>query len=89
MGKILLHEESEATVSDSFLKDVSNRAQKWNVGPEHRKERETFRGCFGKRTPFLRLRAQLKTGCEPEFNYKGCEQSRSEMERWTGTPEGT
>ncbi len=32
MGKILLHEESEANVSDSFLKDVSNRDQKWNVG---------------------------------------------------------
>ena len=48
------------------LKDVSNRAQKWNVGPEHRKERETFLGCFGKRTPFLRLRAQLKTGYEGE-----------------------
>ena len=56
---------------------MSNRAQKWNVGPEHQKERETFCGCFGKRTPFLRLRAQLKTGCEPEFNYKGCEQSQS------------
>ena len=41
------------------LQDVSNRVQKWNVGPEHRKERETFCGCFGKRTPFLRLRAQL------------------------------
>ena len=59
MGKIL-RGESEANVSDSFLKDVSNRDQKWNVGPEHRKERETFRGCFGKRTPFLRLRTQLK-----------------------------
>ena len=56
--------------TNSTTKDVSNRAQKWNVGPEHRKERETFRGCFGKRTPFLRLRAQLKTGCEPEFNFK-------------------
>ena len=30
-----------------------------------------------------------RRACEPEFNYKGCEQSRSEMERWTGTPEGT
>ena len=39
---------------------MSNRVQKWNVGPEHRKERETFCGCFGKRTPFLRLRAQLQ-----------------------------
>ena len=26
---------------------------------------------------------------EPELNYTGCEQSRSEMERWTETPEGT
>ena len=68
MGKILLHEESEANVSDSFLKDVSNRGQKWNVGPEHRKECETFRGCFGKCTPFLRLRARLKTGCEGEWS---------------------
>ena len=50
----------------STIKDVSNRVQKWNVGPEHRKERETFRGCFGKRTPFLRLRIQLKAGCEAE-----------------------
>ena len=29
-----------------------------------------------------------RRACEPEFNYKGCEQSRLEMERWTGTPEG-
>ena len=55
-------------------KDVRHRAQKWNVGPEHQKERETFCGCFGKRTPFLRLRAQLKTGCEPEFNFKDVKQ---------------
>ena len=27
--------------------------------------------------------------CEVEFNFIGCEQSRSEMERWTGTSEGT
>ena len=59
---------------------MSYRAQKWNVGLEHRKERETFCGCFRKRTPFLRWRTQLKTGYETE---------RSEMERWTGTPEGT
>ncbi len=38
---------------------MSNRVQKWTVGPERRKERETFCGRFGKRTPFLRLRAQL------------------------------
>ena len=38
---------------------MSNRVQKWNVGPERRKERETFCGRFGKRTPFLRLRVQL------------------------------
>ena len=49
------------------LQDVSNRVQKWNVGKfftvrriwNWKKGRETFRGCFGKRTPFLRLRAQL------------------------------
>ena len=23
-----------------------------------------------------------RRACEPEFNFKGCEQSRSEMERW-------
>ena len=140
---------------------MSNRVQKWTVGPERRKERETFCGRFGKRTPFLRLRAQLHrirgrtlrtesldrinardleqvvrllrevdvspvspsstTGCEEkrleamtvrrlaardclqscgltskglslcfsELNYTGCETSRSEMDRWTGTPEGT
>jgi len=39
---------------------VNNRVQKWNVGPEHRKERETFCGRFGKRTPFLRWRVQLQ-----------------------------
>ena len=58
----------------STTKDVSNRGQKWNVGPEHRKESETFRGCFGKRTPFLRLRSRLKIGCES---------SRLEIDHWT------
>ena len=72
MGKIL-RGESEANVSDSFLKDVSNRDQKWNVGPEHRKERETFRGCFGKRTPFLRLRAQLKAERQKLRIFSQCE----------------
>ena len=54
---------------------MRHRVQKWNVGPERRKERETFCGRFGKRTPFLRWRAQLyrtlsltgpssTTGCE-------------------------
>jgi len=37
---------------------VRHRVQKWNVGPERRKERETFCGRFGKRTPFLRRRTQ-------------------------------
>ncbi len=46
---------------------MSYRVQKWNVGLEHRKERETFCGCFRKRTPFLRLRTQL-TGCEGEWS---------------------
>ena len=41
------------------LRDVRHRAQKWNVGLERRKERETFCGRLRKRTPFLRLRAQL------------------------------
>ena len=39
---------------------MSNRVQKWNVGLERRKERETVCGRLRKRTPFLRLRAQLQ-----------------------------
>jgi len=40
MGKILLHEESEANVSDSFLKqDVSLRGKKSTTGPNQRKHR--------------------------------------------------
>ena len=46
--------------TNSTTQDVSNRVQKWNVGLERRKERETFCGRLRKRTPFLRLRAQLK-----------------------------
>ena len=46
--------------SSSTTQDVSNRVQKWNVGLERRKERETFCGRLRKRTPFLRLRAQLQ-----------------------------
>ena len=46
---------------------MRHRVQKWNVGPERRKERETFCGRFGKRTPFLRWRTQL-TGCEGEWS---------------------
>ena len=30
-----------------------------------------------------------RQSCEPEFNYTGCEQSRSEMERWTRTTQRT
>ena len=30
-----------------------------------------------------------RLACEPEFNYTGCEQSRSEMERWTRTTQRT
>ena len=44
---------------------MRHRDQKWNVGLERRKERETFCGRLRKRTPFLRWRAQLQ-GCEPE-----------------------
>ena len=56
----LLREVDVSPVSpSSTTQDVSNRVQKWNVGLERRKERETFCGRFRKRTPFLRLRAQL------------------------------
>ena len=48
-----------------IYKDVRHRAQKWNVGPEYRKRLEQPCGYFGKRTPFLRWRAQLQ-GCEAE-----------------------
>ena len=43
----------------STSQDARHRAQKWNVGLERRKERETFCGRLRKRTPFLRWRAQL------------------------------
>ena len=43
-----------------IYKDARHRAQKWNVGLERRKERETFCGRLRKRTPFLRWRAQLQ-----------------------------
>ena len=64
----LLREVDVSPVSpSSTTQDVSNRVQKWNVGLERRKERETFCGRFGKRTPFLRWRTQL-TGCEGEWS---------------------
>ena len=44
---------------------MRHRVQKWNVGLERLKERETFCGRLRKRTPFLRWRAQLQ-GCEAE-----------------------
>ena len=47
------------------LQDVRHRAQKWNVGLERRKERETFCGRLRKRTPFLQCRTQLQ-GYETE-----------------------
>ena len=80
MGKILLHEESEATVSDSFLKDTRANAQGRIIGLICRKGLGTSRADIS---------GNGRRACEPEVNYKGCEQSRSEMERWTGTPEGT
>ena len=79
MGKIL-RGESEANVSDSFLKDTRANAQGRIIGLIWRKGLGMSRAAIsgnGRRT------------CEPGFNYKGCEQSRSEMERWTGTPKGT
>ena len=48
-----------SAMTSSTLQDTRHRDQKWTVGPKHRKERETFCGCLGKRTPFLRLRVQL------------------------------
>ena len=56
--------------SSSTTQDVSNRVQKWNVGLERRKERETFCGRLRKRTPFLRLRAQLRRMAERQKTRK-------------------
>ena len=56
---------------------MSNRVQKWNVGPERRKERETFCGRFGKRTPFLRLRAQLHRIRERTFRTESLDRSNA------------
>ena len=59
--------------SSSTTQDVSNRVQKWNVGPERRKGLGTRRAyVWGNARHF----------CDCELNYPGCEQSRSEMERW-------
>ena len=54
-------------------------ALKWNVGPERRKERATFCGRFGKRTPFLRGRVQLL----------GYEKRRLETNHWTRITQAT
>ena len=59
---------------------MRHRVQKWNVGPERPKERETFCGRFGKRTSFLRWRAQLKTGYEKR---------RLETNHWRQITQGT
>ena len=56
--------------SSSTTQDVSNRVQKWNVGLERRKEHETFCGRLRKRTPFLRLRAQLRRMAERQKTRK-------------------
>ena len=63
---------------NSTTQDERHRAQKWTVGPERRKERATFCGRFGKRTPFLRLRAQLQEFefNKPEFNYRMAERQK-------------
>ena len=63
-----------------IYKDARHSAQKWNVGPEYRKRLEQPCGYFGKRTPFLRWRAQLQTGYEGE---------RSGTNHWKQTPQGT
>ena len=79
MGKIL-RGESEANVSDSFLKDTRANAQGRIIGLIWRKGLGMSRAAIS---------GNGRRACEPEFNYKGCEQSRLEMERWTGTPKGT
>ena len=61
----------------STTQDVRHRAQKWNVGLERRKGLGTSRADIS---------GNGRRSCEPELNYTGCETSRSEMERWTGTP---
>ena len=33
--------------------------------------------------------ARLRDFCDGELNYTGCETSRSEIDHWTGTTEGT
>ena len=62
------------------LQDTRANAQDWNTGLICRKGLGTSRADIS---------GSGRQSCEPEFNYKGCEQSRSEMERWTGTTEGT
>ena len=59
--RIIIGKERESYEPEfNYNQDTRHRVQKWNVGPEHRKERETFCGYFGKRTPFLRCRVQLQ-----------------------------
>ena len=47
--------------------------QDWNTGLIWRKGLGTSRADIS---------GSGRQSCEPEFNYTGCEQSRSEMERW-------
>ena len=54
---------------------MRHRAQKWNVGLERRKERETFCGRLRKRTPFLRWRTQLHA----RVQLQGCEAERQKL----------
>ena len=72
-------ERLESLLLRTQLQDTRHRVQKWNVGPEHRKERATFYGRFGKRTPFLRWRVQLQ----------GYEKRRLETNHWTGVTQRT
>ena len=66
--------------SSSTTQDVSNRAQKWNVGPERRKGLGTSRAyVWGNARHF----------CEAEPDYTGYEGERSGLKHWTDMPQGT
>ena len=65
MGKILLHEESEANVSDSFLKDTRANVQGRIIGLIWRKGLGTSRADIS---------GSGRQSCEPEFNYTGYEE---------------
>ena len=91
-----------SAIASSTTQDVSNRVQKWNVGKSFTVRRiwawallimsegpyiEHFEMNFQHFRFFIS--GSGRQSCEPELNYTGCEQSRSEMERWTRTTQRT